>query len=431
MSINQYKHTSCSIGKKGERHGTILKRGGALLAVFILLGVWACQKSPDDLTIQNKAEEDLAKAVAAADEPAITAPTASEAPDVNAGLFKETYHLTERVSNDAGTIVLDIDADIVPIGIEKIPVAVVEPYDMTNEEASRMANAFFDGRRKDDSGQPLALHVEGRGDLYKKIDIGRNYSGSIIYSDVICYQYFGCLTFREMSPRQRDLMENMVSAVDADDTSDGFLSAKRTAQDFIEAAGMADSISLGGVYLSKDTIGDVIVSDEDIYVFCYERIVGEGVIAHTFYSGGVSDNESQKPFHYEKIEVWVNGPEVVQFYWYSPTKVAEIIEENAKVQIDDKQAVDLIKKQLFTQYAGVKDELNIEVERIELILFRVKDEDTGRYLVVPAWTGYGALFEKRSEGGYRNLFGGQEQRHKQMVTINALDGSAIDMDRTY
>ena len=471
---------------------------GIFIIVLLLSGT-ACQKTPDDLIVQNKADDDLAEAIAVTAEPVTSDPEAIEEVDVNADLPNETYRLTERVSNDAGTIVLDIDADVVPIGISKIPVAVVESYSISEKEADAFVNAYFGDAKYSDpyirtksdieaaiiqvkksatnmesdmaivSGattleelqaeadkqiakleklwedapeerpEMTDFEITSRSDPSYNVDIGKGYKGHLDYMKATkysAYSHLKCSTFRYEMYRtnKRSLKAYAVSDIeDLEDTE--YLKAKESALELIDASGLGELVKPGDAYISKDCIGDTrYPTNEEYYVFTFERIVGEGVIDYTFSVGGQTDEDYNKPFYHEKIEVWAykDTGELVQFIWVSPTRVTEIINDNVKVQIDDKQAIELIKKQLYIQYASDEKEYNIEVEKIELTLARIKERDTDRYLIVPAWKCYGLVYEKRSEGGYRKLLGRSAvQETKEMVVINALDGSVIDMDRTY
>ena len=468
----------------------------SLLIVLIIIFITGCQKTPDDLIVQNKADDDLAEAIAVTAEPVATEPEASEEPDINADLLKETYRLTETVTNDLGNITLEIDADVIPLNIPKIPVAIVEPYDMTEDDASAVATAFFGNAKysdpkirtkseieaaivqakksatdlssdmatasgtttmvelqevadeqiarleelwkdaPDEKPETSDFDVSSHSSSYYNVNIGKAYKGFLDFSNSSNYsiKYLLCLAskYEMFRTNMRFLTEYATRPVE--DTDDpAYQKAKQRALELIDAAGLGETVKLGDTYISKDCLGDTrYVSNEEYYVFTFERIVGDGTIDYSFHMGSRTYEDYGKPFEYEKIEVWAykDTGELVEFLWRSPTIVTEIINDNVKIEIDDEQAIDAIKKQAFIQYADFNGDWKIVIDKIELALTRVKERDSDRYLVVPAWQCYGELAEKRSEGGYRYQLG-KEQEYKNIITINALDGTVIDMERTY
>jgi hypothetical protein len=84
----------------------------------------------------------------------------------------------------------------------------------------------------------------------------------------------------------------------------------------------------------------------------------------------------------------------------------------------------------------------INIDKVELALVRIKEKNSENYLVIPAWKIYGdAVGRVTGEAldtgiygdgtDYVSLFGMVSYSSRNIVTINALDGSVIDMELGY
>ena len=241
-----------------------------------------------------------------------------------------------------------------------------------------------------------------------------------------------------------------------DSNNQNLVNAVQIAQSFINNAGIQD-VRVGDIFVSADNIfgekGRGFGSDKQYYVICFERIVGDRTIDFTFHDGTSTESDYDVPTKYEKLQVWIDGNQVVQFLWEQPLKVKEVININTAVQVDYEQALELAVNNLYSKYAYVFDNaeaesITINIEKIEFDMVRVKELNSNYFISVPAWKFYGDVVAKRSDeeiasyAGFIDEETGEpivvEQYYSltahngpNIVTVNALDSSIVDMTRGY
>jgi hypothetical protein len=189
-------------------------------------------------------------------------------------------------------------------------------------------------------------------------------------------------------------------------------------------------VRLGDVYVSLDNAcaykENGLVSDKKFYVFCFERVVGDRTIDFTFYKGMLASDEYDKPIAYERMEVWTSGDEVVKFKWENPIKVTESINENTALQIDYEKALDIAINHIARTVIH-------DIKGIEFEMVMIREKDSNKYIAVPAWKIYTDVEERFSEELKSKFNIGEEfcSNYKNIFSINALDGSIIDMEKGY
>ena len=279
-----------------------------------------------------------------------------------------------------------------------------------------------------------------------------------VAGDSARYYNFECWNFDDGINKPRQMSAQTVERVD--NVNEEIIEVKEVAQGFINKIGI-DGLVVGDVFISKDNMkGDplipwdfnkVVVSEREFYVVCFERLIGDHTLDYSLYKGNSSSEGYDIPYPYERIEVWVENNNVVQFRWSAPIEIKEKINDNAALQINYEQALDLSINNLFYKYAYLMDQGRAEsvvadINEIALEMVRLKEADTNNYIIIPAWKIYGIVKqtltqEESSRIGSTKVPDEDEFLNPDdyviltyvpnIVTINALDGSVIDMKSGY
>jgi beta-lactamase regulating signal transducer with metallopeptidase domain len=206
--------------------------------------------------------------------------------------------------------------------------------------------------------------------------------------------------------------------------------AQKLADDAVRA--ICPELSLGGakVFQYYDKTGVNMV--DGYYVFTFVRNVGNVPVTYDSW-GGVQfySNETDEAIGYEQIQIYVDNYGIVSMIWNNPYGDIRITDDNAQV-ISLEQAREAFEKNLLEEFksdrnviSGVgADSITLDIDKIQLGLTRVSDED-GNFTLVPTWDFFGKASATR--GGENLVFNrfGQSQGNDSLGTVNALDGSEI------
>ena len=245
------------------------------------------------------------------------------------------------------------------------------------------------------------------------------------------------------------------------DYSDGeFLSAKQLAIDMVAQMGIDDM-----VFTDAYRQEDIAFTDDGpqrngrvYYVFCFDTAIGGSSLdrTQTFtvapalidMSGKDGYEDVQAPLYdkmipYDSLQIWVEGNKIVQFIHSYPIEVTQIINDNVDIAIDYTQAIELAKQFAYTAYIdpyGLTAETKLDISRIELVLIRIKEKDTGDNIVVPVWNFCGTYRFKHSNSDYVDpltdedgwaVREGVKELADVLITVNALDGTIVNTAQGY
>jgi|GEM_PF-6542751 len=216
--------------------------------------------------------------------------------------------------------------------------------------------------------------------------------------------------------------------------------------------------------LSNGESGErIYYPDKEYYVFIYSRTLNDVPIASAFYSGGKLTEEEHKlkdkeaadfsdRISNEIIEVWLDGDDVVQFFWKMPLGIESIINDNVQISVGVEEAVEAMAKNLMLTYnkqrygADAAVDIVIDIDRIELNLACLKVKNKAEeYIISPVWDFYGMVkvqyTEKHMDDYFSTypdiFFAGDNYIYdnlldfKSLCTVNALDGTIIDRGLGY
>lgn len=132
---------------------------------------------------------------------------------------------------------------------------------------------------------------------------------------------------------------------------------------------------------------------------------------------------------YESIRCFVDEEGIAYLIWDSPYDILESIETHGRIlPFDD--ICKTFEKMMPVQYAVISDEqyVKIDINKVCLGLCRITErDDTSKGILIPAWFFFGT----RSITSEGKTFTYGNDGYESILTINAIDGSVIDLSKGY
>lgn len=232
-------------------------------------------------------------------------------------------------------------------------------------------------------------------------------------------------------------------------------SAAMMVQDFFSCIG-ADDMVVGQIrmnYAVSEECGDLIsnsnpyddetiVNDfkdgklaSDLYGVTYEvyclRQVGGVRVASDEYSSYLGEDAYGAQWYYEKLRIGVCKDGIYSVEWISPHEITETITDNtAMLPFED---VEKIIEQMFRvkhePHPNSTSIYEYEIDRIALSLRRVMEQDNVENgLLIPVWDVYGFHWYSEPDIDLPKVRFTSKQS---LLTINAIDGTIIDLSKGY
>lgn len=497
-----------------------IKYGVVLLSILALFTMTACQPTPDNLIVQSKSNDDLQDAIMTTAVPS----SASESEKV----------INSTLANDNQTITININTVVELQNIDNLPIAYIEPYDLSQERIDAITDVLIGDRLLMDTKtmtktqiEELILHIKQsatdlNSDLaqsngidnlpdlrvfaddmiaeYQKqwntapnssiiydsldisnpdniatgaisdlefidaqaiVDFDKPKYASISYCHSPTSQNFWFWNFGENNARR--YLESDSKVFDMYTEDEEFMQTKEIALNYFDQLNI-DNMVLGNVYICGDRTrlfginaagieGEFpIGSTKEYFVFSFNRAINGQLIDNSFYEGTNDERSADsttydKPLPYEYLEIWMNGTEFVQFIWENPVRITDIRNNNVQVQTSLEDSIDIMQQYLFVKYADMfnhnAEDIQINISKINITLARVKERDTGKYLIVPVWDFYGEIkvkmtdenamavgissYQYKKDGDYFIL----SEPNKSILTVNSLDGSVLNRASGY
>lgn len=207
--------------------------------------------------------------------------------------------------------------------------------------------------------------------------------------------------------------------------------AERIATDALDSLGMSEHWSLWSAY-GYTNMDEDQKPLEDVYVLQYTPVY-EGVRA---IPGPEIDLQSEDlyaaNYRYENLVIRIHNGILRNVELESPMDQVSVENDNVKT-LSMEEVYDQFKTQAQAQFtrsslvdmsdpAAAEGDLQIKITEISQGLFRIKEQDSDEFLMVPVWSFNGTL----SLDGVDDANGMQN-----FVVINALDGSVIDTTLGY
>ena len=439
-----------------------MKKIFALLIIITIL-LSACQPTPEELVVQNKADEELQEAIAQTATPNPSASSEDNGPAQSPQSNEPIAYIEDISSNASNTVTVEINADVINNQPDNIPVAKIAPKEFTEEEVQQMVQAFFGNSQlysrdltKEDydewilrkqlelnDEEKLKVYAADRNiddlnearnqleeaierlkreranaadnratadysELYSEhgfnllIDTGKGFLGNVKASkDNVLLSAFNDSNSYYL---ERSIIRGM--SLDLNSSDKQYQEAKQRVLSLISKIKI-NSV-LGDAYLVNDNKDD---PNRQFYVFCFEMKINETSIDHTLDTGNLLDSGPDAEVYeilrrYERLEIWIENGQFVQLRYLLPMNITEVLNDNVALNIDYNKAIELAKQHAYVSYIdtyGNYTEAKLMINKIELIMTRTKEKENGDYIIVPAWNFSGTLSSKYIDFEQRTL----------------------------
>jgi hypothetical protein len=430
------------------------------MALGILSG---CQQTPDHPLVVGKEQEKMLA-------------QAKSNENGKASLF-DNLNISDRYSvnlkNKSGNVSVNANADVVIPDATKIPVLSVSQREITQNEVDILAKELMrskeifeqpaDGkilRTKEQIDEQLlyyrGLLSNNRFDIYPKEEVQRRIAdlekkyqtapetlagyhlqksdgklktqGQVSSLKILCNMdesHFASLgVINDLNECNVSLSFNAGYDVNiARKTTISFEQAKNIAQELLNKLGL-DSFKL----TSANTLYAASTVNPTEHTLTFARNVDGIPIFSEGVQGIRPDSTYQKSWTAELITMKIDDTGVIMFDWRSPYRIGDYVTQNSKLLSFDAIS-SIFEKMMPVVYEDVTKgnedmEAEFDISKIELMLMRVlKQGKNGSGILIPVWNYYGTYHQSNEQE--------KDKTVKCVLTINAIDGSIIDVYQGY
>ncbi len=227
-----------------------------------------------------------------------------------------------------------------------------------------------------------------------------------------------------------------------------------TAQGFLSAAGIKDmqaialtlkivlpesyyTILYGDITPSEQEANEADIENgkydskaQDTHIqISFVRTLGGIPVTSDGSSSYIDDAMFGAQWFYETFTVEVCSQGICSVEWISPHRITETVTEDANILKFDKIA-EVFDKMYRVTYDARGNSFAGEVTRVVLSLRRVMDQNNIGYgLFIPVWDFYGTMTVSSTD--YPEEPSEEWMADEPLITINAIDGTVIDLDKGY
>ena len=175
---------------------------------------------------------------------------------------------------------------------------------------------------------------------------------------------------------------------------------------------------------------------------CLRMVNGIPCAADSCISSGEQHDRYAPSWPYEQCTIFITNDGIQSVQWSSPIEVTDTVVEQAKL-LPFRDIMDIFKKMAPIVYtpntqneAGqfmddLIEQYGITVEEIRLELRRIREQNSVTDgLLIPVWSFYGSQWHSMKDGSEPGKTG-TENGQICLLTINAVDGSIIDLAKGY
>jgi hypothetical protein len=186
------------------------------------------------------------------------------------------------------------------------------------------------------------------------------------------------------------------------------------------------------MYLQNDAIyyDDGIAEPAKHYaylIYCVRTV--DGLPCSYVAGASYQADDAVAPYwQYEEMYFLVNGEGIFEMWWTCPIEVVEMINNDARLK-SFQEIQGIFEKMMLVRYEALAEynKYDFEINRATLALHRIVEQNSnGSGLLVPAWNYYGKLITDPDDPLLCN-----ETLDRSFLTINAIDGSLIDVGKGY
>lgn len=217
--------------------------------------------------------------------------------------------------------------------------------------------------------------------------------------------------------------------------------AVHIAAGFFETVGIGEEYIVDSVFLTDDENlgnydGKTGPAEHYAYRLYCVRKVNETPCTYMrdMSSSAVDDGGFAPQWWYESLEMLVDDEGVFSMQWYAPLEIMDCVNEDAQLK-PFSEVREIFEKMIFIKYedyAKDYDSFVFEIDRATLSLQRIAEQNSiENGLLVPVWNFYGTL--TREVNGKKEVGGlnGPGTINSSVLSINAIDGSIIDISKGY
>ena len=231
--------------------------------------------------------------------------------------------------------------------------------------------------------------------------------------------------------------ESVVPAVAAGELSITPLKARQMVEAFWKEIGFAD-MAVSGVYLADNhSTENRQISEQDPYGEKYAYAVTCGKSVNGIVPVSTSAMYEGQNWNYECCYFFVSDEGIQTFQWSSPNTYLETITEETAM-LPFSRIDEIFRKMMLVKYENSTAEcsscklFSYAVNRVALEWQRVFEQGSNnKGLLIPVWNFYGSFDFQYTNGDH---FGSSEVEQgfpEPLLTINAIDGSIIDLREGY
>lgn len=360
------------------------------------------------------------------------------------------------VKSNTGKTTIEIEAAVFVPDAPKVPVYAVAPRQYTTEELRAMADAAFGKEAYEGDADfeiehvPVSQFSSFEHWFYqlfwkaqRSIQTGRTehplpaaemLAVMMVQPDGSMYTSSAHYDVQQVIGEGFYFANNMARQLDRQPQGTNMLldEAKKVAESAVKA--FSPGSSLTGSAILADEIMEAGVlesgsSHREAYVFYFTPMLALPV---NYAYGEINMGEFQGTTQSELITVVIDDLGIRSLWFDWPHEVKHIISED-NVLLQFPQMMEIASTLLplkFTAYERDYREVRVRIENILLGYMRVPLKDNpSAFQMVPVWDFYGRANLERSISGNRTVR--WDHAYNSLLTINAMDGTAIDRDYGY
>lgn len=213
--------------------------------------------------------------------------------------------------------------------------------------------------------------------------------------------------------------------------------AEKAAVDFLRSVGLEDELGIDSIWLYRNTGEDPNLpsKEETAYEVRLTRII-HGIPCA--YDQGQVISDFRDTWQYEVIDLYVDEEGVFHFNWFGPVMETETLLEEVNL-LSFEQIMDAFEAHV-THWLlpdanghiknGVFASQQYSIDRITLSLQRIiEPNEFETAVLIPVWSFYGSVSERYDDPRQKDLL--NWELSASLITINAIDGSIIDLTQGY
>lgn len=220
------------------------------------------------------------------------------------------------------------------------------------------------------------------------------------------------------------------------------IEAQAIAQDLLDKIGV-DYMEIYSIYLGKKNSKSGNSSKKYGYNVKLRRKVDGICVNSPAYSTYVDDPTYGFEWHYETLNIGISDDGIVSLDWEAPLEVSDVVVADTTLK-SFSEIMDVFKSMMCivndppAQNAEEYNSIEFDISNITLSLQRISEQNSVTSgLLIPVWNFYGdEIFTEQDGTSYSRsemakAEGVGDEIHYPYLSINAVDGSIIDMSKGY